>query len=723
MEWKKVFNKKKIAGIIIGIFLVQLFIFIYNFKSEQTKQLSENAEEIMEEEAAYQEYIESFQDNIRGILQQADSLGAISIFSQKDSFSNENLKKTKKDFEKLVAVEPVYFEGDYLTEYFNYGMLNGAILMAAVLLLMIFLDEKDAGLRGMIYATPRGRENIVLRRIGALFFWDFILVVCFYGGTLLIGNLICDVKLFECLSYPVHSLMLFEKFPFPVSIGMFLAIYLIYRWILVFLISLIIWTVLYCADHMIIGVGITGLGALITYIVYKSIDATHPLNILRYSNLWYHMEGITGIAEYRNINVFSYAVSKNIVALIAGIIYIGVSVGISVWMGSHRYPCRSHGKFIVIVEKITERIMEQWENMMEKLSLSGMEYYKVLFSQKGILIIMGVFLLIFYRADFKPVQLNGYQQMYYDYMEAHMGTPDKESATEIEELEAVLENVESDYSEAQKLYENGELSDSAMMTHSLYYDSFENERIFLKQITEQTEYLRTLKEEGIDGWYVNAYSYNHLLLEGDSLNNILFICGIVLLCSGMFSVENQSGVRSIMRTTNKGKGWMFRKKIQVAVTLTLFVFLVITLLEIGQVMSVYGLSGFAAPVQSLMKLSFVPIRCSIGTFFIGVYLTKAVMIVAVALFVSMLSTVISQKLTMAFAFMICIPSVLSMAGFEMFQYLSVVNVLSVAPFLMQVHNVWIVLGICLVFFAVSILCTGHGCKMWCGVKKDGRKWD
>lgn len=73
-----------------------------------------------------------------------------------------------------------------------------------------------------------------------------------------------------------------------------------------------------------------------------------------------------------------------------------------------------------------------------------------------------------------------------------------------------------------------------------------------------------------------------------------------------------------------GREDLLRKKFQVAYILTLFLFMVISLLEFSTVGYVYGFSGWNAPVQSILQLGTFPIPCSIAVFFLVWYLLRAV---------------------------------------------------------------------------------------------------
>ena len=236
----------------------------------------------------------------------------------------------------------------------------------------------------------------------------------------------------------------------------------------------------------------------------------------------------------------------------------------------------------------------------------------------------------------------------------------------------------------------------------------------MEEITDQTQYLKKLKETyGISGWYVNQYSFNQLLNEGNTLVNIWLVFGTILLCSGIFATEKKHGMIAVLRGTVEGRNSLFQKKIQIAFILTSILFLVNSAMEIGTVAYVYGLSGFFAPVQSIIALQFFPVKCNIGTFFIMLYVIKWIILLGVTAFTCMFSIKTSQSFAIGFSFVLCVPTLLHMIGFDIFRYISVIDMLLVSPFLLQTQNIIAVIGVTIFFFLLGIQSIKKGYQNWC----------
>ena len=633
IECKKIWYNKKLLGGILLLFLLVMGAFLYTVQQKQEKWETWN--ESTYEEAYVQkeqEYLSSFHASIETVLQQADSMGMVSIFAQADSFSTKNREQTKADFIGLLDVEPELVESPYLEAFFRDTGVHIFVFAAGILFAVSLLEEQKQGLRGMTYASVNGRGRYVIYKMIALLMWTGIVTILFYGGLLAASSLYFEGNIWNCRNMLIQSLSLFGSVPWDMQIGTFLLFYLLERWLAVFFCSFVVWTILYAIDQMLIGIGAIGGLGLFSLGIYLLIDGTHAWNLMHYCNPWYWILGNNFFTEYRNLHLFSHAVNKNLVIFVWMCVVCVLCLAGTVWIGIRRYPCESSNNKVMQCGKHLLQKWKRWKSLwMSGLGINGMEYYKILISQKGILVFVVIVGVFIFQSDFTNVQFSSSQQMYLSFVERYMGIVDEDAERELQELERELHEAEQKYLEEAGRYEAGEISLDAWVGTSMWYNSYEQERIFLKQMTEQTKYLKELKgERGIDGWYINLYAYNHLLGEKNLFMMVLLCFGVVLLCMGAVRVEKKSGMLSLIRGSAFGERVLFRKKVKAAGGLSLLLYLIYSGLEMGTVSYVYGLEGWAAPVQSILKLEWIPIPCSIGMFFVLWHGLKAVGILVLA---------------------------------------------------------------------------------------------
>ena len=206
----------------------------------------------------------------------------ISIFAEEDSFTNRNLERTAKDYKNLLNVRPVIFDYNFLEKFFSSTLLNWAMILCGVLMAVSLVEENRPGLRGMIFATRNGRGRLITEKMLTLFLCDGLIVLIGYGLTLCTGAVAFGGNLVECLGYPIQSVEIFKNLTLAVSVGVFLLIYLAYRWVVLFMVTLIVWMIMNCADNLIVSIGIVSAFVIVEYLLFRFIKSNHPLNILKY---------------------------------------------------------------------------------------------------------------------------------------------------------------------------------------------------------------------------------------------------------------------------------------------------------------------------------------------------------------------------------------------------------------------------------------------------------
>lgn len=632
MEEKKIwYNKRILIGIVV-LLGISVFVFFYRAEQKRMQQDWIGIWYVDKYAQTERDHIASFHKDIEETVQQAGSMGTISIFVQEDSFSTKNLEKTKQDFTRLLEVQPQLIENMSLHEFFVEGSVHVFALIAIGLVAYALLDEDKQGLRAMIFASVNGRGKLVLHKVTALFWWSGILAVLFYGTQLFASVWYYQGNIMKYWNVPLQSLSIFGDVPLRLQMGEFLVLYGLVRWLVLFFFGVLIWGLFFWVNHVLIAVGVLGGLGLVSLVIFGLIDENNTWNILRFCNPWYWIWGNDFFMGYRNLDVFSEAVPKSTVVLVWVIGTIFVSVGISLFIGIKRYPCEpTKSKWIRWGTRLIQRCKKWRASWMAGLGLTGMEYYKLLISQKGILVVLVVILVFVRQTDFTQIHFSTDQEMYFSFIERNAGVPNEVSEKELEQTREILEEVERDYQAKGMQYEAGEISSEDWMAVCLMYDSYYAERTFLSLIDGQTEYLEKLKvEREIDGWYVNLYGYDKLLSEESIYIKVLLYLAVVLLSVGIVSVEKKNGMLALIRGSAYGENATFRKKIQVVWTISLILYTILSSLEFVRVESLYGLGAWEAPVQSILALSEVPIQCSIGTYFILLFFAQGAGVVALS---------------------------------------------------------------------------------------------
>lgn len=206
----------------------------YKYTGDETKELK-FFEEIKKE---YDE-CKNYKNTIAEILEKADNLETISIFEKlQDDFSNKNIKDTAKNYEKMLNTEVHYIPSKGMDSFTNMGITDiFIVLMIFVIATIILYEEREKNLFPLIKSTKNGRGKTILSKIFVIFIVIFAISMIlyainfvYYGITIGYGD----------LSANLQSINRFIYSTLQISIGGYIALFLITKIAVFFIISLMI---------------------------------------------------------------------------------------------------------------------------------------------------------------------------------------------------------------------------------------------------------------------------------------------------------------------------------------------------------------------------------------------------------------------------------------------------------------------------------------------------
>lgn len=624
MEWKKILFNRKLLALLLVFWLLSIIIFAVECDRKERLWQEQNHETYTEHLAKEQrQYRETFRERIQGIADQADSMEEISIFAREDSFSKRNAQLTKEAFEPLMQVELEELAGRTIEEFFFFRFGNICMLLCALLIAIALGETAKNGIRSITFATAHGRMRMALEKNGALLLWALILSSVYSLSIFVEGSLLFKESPMRLLFCPVQTFVGFENFPWRMVTWQAFVLYVLYRMIVLYVIMVLAWAICLLCDHIVLAVGFCSEFIGIEYFLYTYIADNHVLKLFKFCNVWYQAVENSYFTQYKNLNIMEYAVDRNVVILIALLIADFAGSAIGIYISCTRYPCGSKGNGMHrAIDRVKVKIEKMQGDFLEKLSLTGAETYKVLITQKGLVAILLLLLLIIYRADFTQVQRSTQQELYYEFINTYLGVPGQASQQEIKKWRDKLEQVDKIYE--QKISE-GPLSSEEAVSLSIWYGSYEEQRNFFSQIESQTKSLESVAEDRkIEVWYVNQHSYDHLMREGDTMLNVGLLFVILWICIGMYMGEKRRGMLAVIRSCSC-EHMLYKAKYRVAIAVTSVVYLLVLLFEVITVAVVYEIRGLGAPVQSILKLSGIPFHITIWQYFLIRYIVRYVL--------------------------------------------------------------------------------------------------
>lgn len=668
MEWRKPLWNKSILMIGILFLVVTAIAFLYCVNRTDASG------------DAYENYVEEYQTYIAETVETASQMEGMTVFFAKNKYALENIQKTAAAYQRLLAVQPVSFDTGCYEVFFGNIFLAVFPVCCGILIAFSFSDRGKSGLNQVFRCAKKGRWHLTAHKVGALFIWAGILTAASCGIQMLLCGIVTGRTWTDTLFYPIQSLQSFSDCVWTMNIGQMILCVMGLRCIVLFLFMLLAWGIYDLSGQIAVSIGIIAVLLTAEAFMYYLISASNRMQILKYCNLWYLLTS-GFFTEYRNLKFADHAVNKN---TFLWIMELALVVLITAVLFTVRNIRENGLKKRAL--SWTRGIKRFAQNLQNKLTVSAAEFYKILISRKGILIVFLIVFAVFLQIDATKNQPIQAKELYAQFIEAHSGPVDDSSEQEILAEEEFLAKLDEEYENISALYEQGLVELNEVIAVSIRNEAYQQDRIFLNLIQEQTDYLKQLEQEtGISGWYVNRFSYVRLVHTDTTLSDLLIVLGMAILASSAFYHEKRAGMMPVLKQS-ADRGKVFFAKIRSVYLITGAVELINLAAEITVIGIVYGIKGVFAPVQSIPDLYFVNMHCRIITWFFMVFLTRFFVIFMLTGCMACLSFFIGQKTAMIGIIVFCVPTVLQLVGIDLFTGVTPLDILNVTPVLMQYQS-------------------------------------
>lgn len=440
----------------------------------------------------------------------------------------------------------------------------------------------------------------------------------------------------------------------------FTGVQIIFSAITAFVLGLGLWSVLLLFNNVNIGIFAYILLCAADIILFFAVSSKslfrwiHYVNIyylffpnsaLKYGN-WGYGFGIAGIAE-----------TVLILAIVLGIVFFGFNLYAN---ATHYFSGKNN-----IIERMVFRVMDLLAAAMAGAPQIIKEMYKIIISQRvGIILIILLYVVI--NMDFGGrVMYNGEMVYVSDYY------AEAEGLSYSEELENIYKHYKEDYDAFLADTEN-EIDE--------YTVKFRTN--VLNEIRVNVDYLKEMKEKGINAVVLKPYEYNHLFGENQEENQkLLALIGVfaaITLSAGFISYEKSSGVYKLAMAGSKRRMWLLKKMMSI--------FLILGIFEcVTYGIYYYNLFKICKPEGILFPLKSIPMfknyifNTSVAGFMVTDFLIRFMLLCALAVIMCFISQYIKLIYCMLTGLIITVPQLCYMLGFEIFDNLSVGKYIAFLP--------------------------------------------
>lgn len=612
-----------------------------------------------------------YQQKMLQAVEQANTYLTIGIYNSEDSFSYQNILKTRYDYYGLSNIPIVCTQGKATEALFSWRLLSYIMLLMMLVIVGELLADKKNGLWNMLYAASGGRLHLSCRKGAVLF------AAAGFVALLGIGlNLLLSLWLYggvEFLGDSLHSSSYFQGTLFQMSMWEFLLLYFAVSVVCLFLLGLLFWLLLSVSSNQMLAVLLLMLLGVVEYLCLTFIPNESAFGMLKYLNLFSVIEPGSCLVGYTNLAFGNYAVDKRSLLLLLLPVLLLLLVPMVLLTDAKSRPCRP----VSMAGKLFQKLLCGLRSITAHFSFLQMEFYKSAVLRQGCLIVLIVLAVAYMQREtvgiaYTPTQVE--QNQFFAEIDPATG---EGAADYIAAREAQLQKEK----ERLDTYENTE--ENFLLRESLKNNiTFIQEYIaFAKACLSRKE--RVEAEQGVAIWLIPQADYTAVFGERSNrlqeIYAILALLAVILLNCGCVSFERTQGTEPLLRTASGGRGILFRKKAVTTIGLTLLVGFALYGMQYCSLRASYELTALSAPLQSLSAFETVPFSISIGGYLWLMYAYRILLLLAVAGMVVCISSFTSYRASMLCNLLLLMPYVLSKVGIAFFNAIALVVPIAYIP--------------------------------------------
>lgn len=638
---------------------------------------------------AQTEYLTGYDDWLNTIQKNKDNMLAFSIFNDPNSFSGRNIIKTADEFEKLQGIKLMLGADGAIDALMSFPLTDYFLLVILLLFGISFLDERKQGLWSVIHAAPNGRLRLAIHRMAILFGVSVCGVFLLYGLNLIIGFSVYGG--INDLERALQSVELLGRLPMLGTVSSFLINYFLLRIAAAFLVSLLLWLLLAAVNNVKYTI-IVSAGVLVAeYSLYTFLPVQSVLNGLKYFNIFTYISLSDLYTNYLNIDTFGYPLgirSISQLALLPLCLLLATTCIII-----HCYKKPAAGKDLL--GRIAYEINSVTDKGLRHLRLFGMELYKALWIQKGI-VITALFVYLVVGLSFSanipvynPAEITAQQ-----YTAELAGEITDDTFTRITAIESELDQSIADYEDAKLAYENGEIADNQLNVYAYYASIAYTNKEGLSIVRSYAEdLLRLGAEKGFTPWLIEQTPFESVYGTAAESNQhqaaFAAVLALTLLLAGSMAHERQSSMTFLLGSTPRGREALLIRKIIVAALTATLVWATTYGMELYALISNFFIQTWNVPIQNLSMMTQFPILCSIKEWLVILYGYRLLVLFCGAILVLLVSNCV-KRVEIAYIAgcgIMLIPSLLyAYVGIEVFRPLAYIMSVEAVPLLVHANG-------------------------------------
>lgn len=634
------------------------------------------------------DYIHGYSDYVSSMTDRMNDMLSVSVFYKKGTFAYRNIVKTPQDFVPLKDI-PLKLDTSWGIVRSTDFELTDVFILGIALLICIYLIsvEKDRGLLLLVKSTQNGRGRVIVSKFCVLALSMGVVSLLFYGSDILIAKQVFGLG---TLARYVQSIPDFRGCTVLMTVGQYLDAFLLSKIFVIVLFALIVFAVILLSSSSSFAYTLIITIVSLEWTAWKFIGTTSYINHLKFINIFSFLNVFNLFSTYQNLNILGQPVNIRLLfftVVPACLIALAVLCYIS-------FLKLSFNEKTGIISRMIDRIRLSFSKLPGHVSLFLHELYKLLISQKALLILALLLLFQYHAVTNFFVVRNQDQIIFQHYLLEIDGKLTDKTREYIANEQIKFDNEANMEVQAADDLKNNRITQAE-------YNGIINRGSIMQErttafgwITQQYSYLDAInKEKGIDAWFVDPMGYTRLFSldgYGDDAANELLVTGTLIAClAAAFAHENAIKSKKITITCREGRGRAILQKYLSCYLIAVVMAVLVYGVQFYNIFTGYHLTDWNAPVQSVMSfngtvLSVVPqfndfsFHITIGQYALIMYGIRLAGILATVSLILLLSSVSNSVFISIFVStaVLEVPTLLYLLGFNDAKYFSFVEILS-----------------------------------------------
>ncbi|WP_370830926.1 hypothetical protein [Clostridium sp.] len=532
-----------------------------------------------------------YNEFLQNTKEQGENISDISIFKSLsgNEYSNKNIEKTVKDYNKLQGINPEFQNSKWLQVATEFPFTD--ILIILILCVIIYISvfyEKEKNLHAVILVSKYGSVHTALCKLIAFQCSCIIITGIFYGGNLIYSLSNLSIP---SLSVAIQSVAIFSTAILKINIGSYLLIFLLSKAMAFIVIGNIMLLIAIISQYIFIPYISIGLMMIASYTMWKVIIPTSNYAVFKYLNLVGLLDINKIFGEYLNINILNIPV--NIYKLwISFVICFLLITNIAVLITY----CR--------IKKISIRSIKLNKNKFSPhTSLFKYELYKIFIMKRGIVVVLAFITAAVYVYANNSYYISGGELKYKQYMKKLEGNLTSEKEGFLYKEKEKFENAQKKIDEIDELLKNKEIN--MMQANAMkeeYNRVLSNYNIF-QRIWDKYKFIKEHKESE----FVYDSAYKILFNYSDNMYKIavvLYLTVMIFLLSVVFPMEYSNSQYRLLHTTLLGGKSIKSMKIVISSILAIIIMGISVAARCMYVSRYYEFSNISAKAISVYGADF-----------------------------------------------------------------------------------------------------------------------